>query len=59
MIWNKGNDLEEIERAKSLMEYISVIPEGKIGAKYGATAMHDATEGGILGVVYELHLLQM
>ncbi|HHY13351.1 MAG TPA: AIR synthase [Thermoanaerobacterales bacterium] len=45
---------KEIENAKSLMKYISVIPEGKIGAKYGATAMHDATEGGILGAVYEL-----
>ncbi len=47
---------EEIERAKSFIELISVVAEGKIGAKYGATAMHDVTEGGVLGAAYEIAL---
>jgi hydrogenase maturation factor len=47
---------EEIERAKGFINYISVIPEGRIGAKNGATAMHDVTEGGVLGAAYEIAL---
>lgn len=47
---------EEIERAKGFINYISVIPEGRLGAKNGATAMHDVTEGGVLGAAYEIAL---
>ncbi len=45
---------EDLAFAKSLIEAISVVPEGKIAARAGASAMHDATEGGILGAVHEL-----
>lgn len=38
----------------NLSEQLSVIPEGMIAAKQGATAMHDVTEGGVLGAVHEL-----
>ncbi len=44
-------DLKEIE---GLGEKISVINEGVTAGRLGATAMHDVTEGGIYGAVYEL-----
>jgi len=43
-----------VEKAKSLMNSISVIKEGMIAAKSGAHAMHDVTEGGVLGAVWEM-----
>ena len=49
-----GVSYETIERAQSFMEEISVLPEGLLAAKMGATAMHDVTEGGIYGALYEL-----
>ena len=33
--------------------YLSVGKESEIAFAYGATAMHDATEGGVLGAVWE------
>ena len=39
---------------KQMQEQISVVAEAKIGEKLGASAMHDVTEGGILGASYEL-----
>jgi hydrogenase maturation factor len=38
----------------ALESQISVVPEGLLAAKLGAHAMHDVTEGGILGAVHEL-----
>ncbi|MCD8157836.1 MAG: AIR synthase family protein [Clostridiales bacterium] len=43
-----------IEKAKSLSSLLSVRKEGLIAPKYGATSMHDVTEGGILGACYEI-----
>ena len=45
---------ETIERAKSLSAYLSVVPESRIAIQNGAHAMHDVTEGGVLGAVWEL-----
>lgn len=45
---------EALSEAKSLVSMISVVKEGLIAADFGATAMHDATEGGILGAVWEI-----
>lgn len=45
---------EELEEAHRLERGISVVAEGRIAAKLGATAMHDVTEGGVLGAVHEL-----
>lgn len=45
---------EELAEAQSLMGQISVVEEGRIAARAGATAMHDATEGGVLGAIHEL-----
>ena len=44
----------ELEEARNLMDQISVVPEGKIGARVGVSAMHDVTEGGVLGAVHEV-----
>lgn len=43
-----------IEKAASFKEYISVVKEAKIAAKNGATAMHDITEGGVFGALWEM-----
>lgn len=45
---------EEIETAKSFMEHISVVEEGVTAGEFGATSMHDVTEGGILGAAWEV-----
>ncbi len=46
-------DKEVIESAKAFKNEISVVKEALIAAKMGATCMHDATEGGVLGAVWE------
>lgn len=50
----KKLDKEIIERAKSLSCSLSVIKEGQIGSELNAHAMHDVTEGGILGACWEI-----
>lgn len=45
---------EEIALAHSFAEQTSVVKEGLYAAENGATAMHDATEGGVLGACWEL-----
>ena len=45
---------EELAVAANLGAQISVVREGIIAARFGATAMHDITEGGVLGAVHEL-----
>lgn len=57
--WDYEKQLESlpkayIEEAKSYTKYLSVLPEGRIAGKEGVHAMHDVTEGGILGACYEL-----
>lgn len=47
-------DKNVIEKAKKLSDSLSVIKEGEIGAEFGAHAMHDVTEGGILGACQEI-----
>jgi hydrogenase expression/formation protein HypE len=41
-------------RARAFIERISVVLDGRIGARCGATAMHDVTEGGVLTGAWEL-----
>ena len=45
---------EKLEYAKSFINHISVVKEGVIAAEAGAHCMHDVTEGGILGAVWEV-----
>ncbi|MGL4483471.1 MAG: AIR synthase family protein [Anaerovoracaceae bacterium] len=46
--------IEEIQTAKNFMKDISVVPEGVMIGKIGFSAMHDITEGGVLGAIWEL-----
>lgn len=43
-----------IDGAKRMIEHISVVPEAMIAAKTGARSMHDVTEGGIFGALWEI-----
>ncbi len=43
-----------IEGAKKLIEHISVVPEAMIARSAGVTSMHDITEGGIFGALWEI-----
>ncbi len=45
---------ETIKAAQSFIDKISVIDEGIIAAKVGVSAMHDITEGGLLGACFEV-----
>lgn len=40
--------------AKELLNQISVVPEAKIARAVGVTSMHDVTEGGIFGALWEI-----
>lgn len=44
---------EELEFSKSLSENISVLKESKLASKYGVKYMHDITEGGLYGALWE------
>jgi len=43
-----------LSRARAFRDRLSVLPEARAAATAGARAMHDVTEGGVLGAVYEL-----
>lgn len=43
-----------IERAKEFDQYLSIIPEAKIGVEMKVSSMHDVTEGGIFGALWEM-----
>lgn len=45
---------EEIAFARGLADRLSVVPEGRMAAGIGVTAMHDVTEGGVLGAAWEM-----
>lgn len=43
-----------IKTAKEFDQYLSVIPESRIAVEHGISAMHDITEGGIFGALWEM-----
>lgn len=43
-----------VETAKSFDKYLSVVPEAAVAVKSGVSAMHDVTEGGIFGALWEM-----
>lgn len=45
---------KELAMAKELLEFTSVVEEGEIAGNIGFVKMHDVTEGGILGGVWEI-----
>jgi Hydrogenase maturation factor len=44
---------DEIELSKQIINNISVVKEGKVGIENGALYMHDITEGGLYGAIWE------
>lgn len=45
---------DEIAEAKSYLDRVSVVKEGVAAGKIGVSGMHDITEGGVLGAVWEM-----
>jgi hydrogenase expression/formation protein HypE len=45
---------EELKEATAMLNDVSVVKEGVAAGRVGTTAMHDVTEGGILGAVWEI-----
>ena len=43
-----------IEEAKKMEKYLPVVPEAAAAVKSGVNAMHDVTEGGIFGALWEM-----
>lgn len=43
-----------LRKAMTFSELMNVMPESEIAAEVGVTAMHDVTEGGIFGALWEM-----
>lgn len=43
-----------VEMGKTMLKSISVVNVGMLAAQFGVNAMHDATEGGVLGAIWEV-----
>ena len=43
-----------VKEAAAFVRFMSVVPEAAIAVKHGVTAMHDVTEGGIFGALWEV-----
>jgi len=43
-----------LEGAKKMIEQISVVPEAMLARTVGVTSMHDITEGGVFGALWEI-----
>lgn len=46
--------LELVNAALQLHRQVTCVEDALIGARWGATAMHDATEGGVIGGLFEI-----
>lgn len=44
----------ELQEARTFFDAVSVVKEGLYAAAHGAIAMHDVTEGGVLGAAWEM-----
>ncbi len=50
----RGKISEEfLDTAASFKEFLSVVPDAEAAARSGAVLMHDITEGGVLGALWE------
>lgn len=45
---------DEFREAAEMLQRVSVVKEGVIAGKIGTAGMHDITEGGVLGAVWEM-----
>ena len=44
----------ELAEARAMLDLVSVVKEGVAAGKAGTAGMHDVTEGGVLGAVWEM-----
>lgn len=44
----------ELKKAQALLKKVSVLPEGRIALRFSPHCLHDATEGGVLGAIWEV-----
>lgn len=47
-------DKDILDKVKKMQPSISVLEVGLVAGKFGVNSMHDATEGGILGAIWEV-----
>lgn len=45
---------ELVETARDFGKLLSVVPDGRVAMEIGVSAMHDVTEGGIFGALWEM-----
>ncbi|MGI6751998.1 MAG: AIR synthase family protein [Anaerovoracaceae bacterium] len=45
---------QEMSHALAMLEKVSVVKEGVIAGRIGTSGMHDVTEGGLLGAIWEM-----
>lgn len=43
-----------LDNAKAFTQWMSILPEAAVAAKSGAVALHDVSEGGVFGALWEL-----
>lgn len=43
-----------VETARNFAELLSVVPDSRVAMEIGVSAMHDVTEGGIFGALWEM-----
>jgi len=53
-VFSKVLEEQEVKEALDLLKMVSVTRDGRVAASVGASAAHDATEGGVLGAIYEI-----
>lgn len=53
-VLKKHYNYDFIEGAKTFNQFLSVVPESKIAMDTGVSLMHDVTEGGIFGALWEI-----
>lgn len=45
---------ELVDTAAGFIQYLSVVPDAAVAVQIGVSAMHDVTEGGIFGALWEM-----
>lgn len=45
---------ELVDTAKGFSDWLSVVPDARIAMEVGVSAMHDVTEGGVFGALWEM-----
>ncbi len=43
-----------VDAAKAMMDHLSVVKDARIAKTFGVSAMHDITEGGVFGALWEM-----